>query len=915
MSHIELRTEASRNILFDLINFKKSGFSPFVAKSHQSKDFWKSRDEYKEVSFPAFQQQAAALAEVAISQMPLKDRREEEARIAKQNKASKPTNDTRHNPPCSAQQQHNNTRVQSLRDTYVLPYPNGDMTLIMFELDGDIDERACVLQFNEEGTSIHVLAQVPRELTNAASLLGNPDSRNSIQDADCMLLNQVIQQRLIGSQQDSSGNVWELREIIALPFECKKTLFNKQGKEIPTYLLRKNDKGYAWGYFWLMGKHVGKREEGPTKIRCKATSDDESDNEIESDENSSQLSSSDGEMDIEYESSVANNLEAKITELNNNLEAKILENLRVKNELETEICQLKQRLDEKSKGEDCANKKLGQLQNCLEAKNEEVTMLRKRMESEMSKLKQQYLDTEMQKTLEHQSDNEKHIERIQRLEMELNDFKAQQSVIKDLHANEKRYEKNLETQQLRIAELESKIISLTSANEQAMLLKDLRIQELEKTGRHNLELYQQQENAMKEKISTLESQLKGFERNNVRSQDIEQRLLAKDKECVTYKARVDELDKTLRDKDSEYQKQQDILVGQAKTQNGKIQELEGHLLEKDQQCCYQLDQIEKLTKQVFELEQLTEKQDQENKFYLHQIKGLKTHLQHQGDFIKRMEQAAKANKKCGMSLRLSNTSNVDQEQDHDFADLNQWESDESVSEVSPQAIPRKDIGSTLDGEKDEYKEDSPCENLPKESSSISDRQVEENADGNNQHYEQSTVLDDETNSSEFEHDDGSENNADSFEEQLEMQDGARRKESAINQNGSNPVSHQSSAVENDHHDTTISPKDSLAMEDNRERDQGFSEREESTINENGPSPRVNESEGSMGTLNELKLIPAEQKAPMVVVDHDRGLIEQTNQSRKRKSVGDQGDQPTKKLRKSRRLEEKRLAKQMKAKMD
>ena len=122
MSRLDMSTEGGRLILHDLINYKKSGFSPFIKSSHQSEAFWKSRKEYQEVPLPAFLEQAAKLAEIALAQMPSKERREEEARIEQQNKSSKSNEvpprlsciKSNDEPSCNPAQKKNNTRVQSL---------------------------------------------------------------------------------------------------------------------------------------------------------------------------------------------------------------------------------------------------------------------------------------------------------------------------------------------------------------------------------------------------------------------------------------------------------------------------------------------------------------------------------------------------------------------------------------------------------------------------------------------------------------------------------------------------------------------------------------------------------------------------------------------------------------------------------
>ena len=282
MSRLDFSSEAGRNLFYALSHPSESKFSPFLESDHQSKRFWESKNKlFQQVSFPAFRGHAAEMAKIAIAQMSPETKKAEKVRIAKlpQAKAATPKKSTNsveinENPEPStfkmeqksSSQENDYSNVTSLRDTIVASHPNGEMAIIIFELDGDTDDEACQLQFAKRGRKIKVYSRIPTELTNAASLLGTTENHSTIKDADCMLLDLSIKQRLKGSRKDSNGDYWEIREIIELPFQCKNSIFNKHRKEIPTYLIRKNDQGYAWGYFWVVASHVGQKEKSPSKI-------------------------------------------------------------------------------------------------------------------------------------------------------------------------------------------------------------------------------------------------------------------------------------------------------------------------------------------------------------------------------------------------------------------------------------------------------------------------------------------------------------------------------------------------------------------------------------------------------------------------------------------------------------------------
>ena len=78
---LNMSSEAGRQLLHDMINFKEIGISPFIRKSYESKKFWKFREMYQKVPIGVFKAIAHCMAKIVIAQMPLKDRKMEEAKI------------------------------------------------------------------------------------------------------------------------------------------------------------------------------------------------------------------------------------------------------------------------------------------------------------------------------------------------------------------------------------------------------------------------------------------------------------------------------------------------------------------------------------------------------------------------------------------------------------------------------------------------------------------------------------------------------------------------------------------------------------------------------------------------------------------------------------------------------------------
>jgi hypothetical protein len=291
----EMPAKIGRMIFKDFVK-EDSKFSPFNEDSYLSKEFYNSNKQYQKMNFGSFMDNAKRIAEIAKQQMPAHERKAtgKKERVLRDPLREMTTPEVKageaarlfKEPPLQQSASPNQTssnRIPSIRDTIVAPYPNDEMAIVLFELDGDIQGDAFELQFANDGTQIALFSRVPKELKSAELLLGGMRDRKQGQNADCMLLDQVIKERLKGGREDDAGNLWELREVVNLPFKCKLRLYNKYKDEMDTYLLRKNDNGYAWGYFWVVAENVALEERASTKVRCKTSNDESSDEDSVSD--------------------------------------------------------------------------------------------------------------------------------------------------------------------------------------------------------------------------------------------------------------------------------------------------------------------------------------------------------------------------------------------------------------------------------------------------------------------------------------------------------------------------------------------------------------------------------------------------------------------------------------------------------
>ena len=290
ISKIGPGTEVGKQILSDFKNWKITGFKP--TRNVGSSAHYRSRSAYQVVTASAFRSQAQKIAKIALEQMS-----EAELVDAKTHQEPNPDdeslpNDSENKNPWSWKFDNNeddgddeededfseedeNSSVSDNLDTYeeieigelensrspfLLTYPCGKKLLVVFPLDGDVnDQTANQFEFVNGDTEIKRWSRIPKERESAISLVGTGTEKSGqfcFHDIDLFLVNEEIQKRLESDQskRDDDGFLWEQRGSLTLPFRCTPTLYSKSGKVLKSFQMRSNGHGFAWAYFWLLAQ-------------------------------------------------------------------------------------------------------------------------------------------------------------------------------------------------------------------------------------------------------------------------------------------------------------------------------------------------------------------------------------------------------------------------------------------------------------------------------------------------------------------------------------------------------------------------------------------------------------------------------------------------------------------------------------
>ncbi|CAJ1953986.1 unnamed protein product [Cylindrotheca closterium] len=284
----DLTSEIQRMMVKDMHDFRITKVICYDPVTYESRDFWESRKEYKAFSFPVFLANVENVARNVRSHL----RKSEEAsakRAAKESKKKRKEEEKKTKEKGGADEKATDTLeemmqglvfeqpTQKLTDTFVEAYPCGDRVLVVVELFGDVKaEEANAFDFSPAGDKIVHWTRTPSVWTDEQKLIGALGS--TIADADTIILGNAIKKRLKDSPKPSKdGFLWIPMEIINLPFCCEPMLFDKSGQSIDSYLAQGNEKGFRWGYFWLVRE--GCNPESAKKLVFTCHDEEEDDND------------------------------------------------------------------------------------------------------------------------------------------------------------------------------------------------------------------------------------------------------------------------------------------------------------------------------------------------------------------------------------------------------------------------------------------------------------------------------------------------------------------------------------------------------------------------------------------------------------------------------------------------------------
>ena len=302
LSKIGPGTEGGRFLLQDFKNWRATGFKPW-GPNVGSAAHYQTRQVYQIVSQSAFRSQAKKIARIALEQMPACDvegaentsdnnekSNDDDEKSNDDDEKSLPNDSEKKNPwlrfndleeddddDDDDYDQTNQTgdeddshnlednfvafqeyELQNSRSPLVLKYPCGTKLLLVFALDGDVnDQTSNQFEFVHNNKGIKRWSRIPKEREKAEALVGNrkdhPANDFGYSDIDLFIVDKEVKQRMkaIESKRDNDGYLWEVRDIVSLPFLCVPFLFSKTGKRLKSFQLRTNGRGFYWAFFWL----------------------------------------------------------------------------------------------------------------------------------------------------------------------------------------------------------------------------------------------------------------------------------------------------------------------------------------------------------------------------------------------------------------------------------------------------------------------------------------------------------------------------------------------------------------------------------------------------------------------------------------------------------------------------------------
>lgn len=160
------------------------------------------------------------------------------------------------------------SRLLSLRDPYLVTYPDFSKLFCQMPITGNTDEdedfNIVLLPRKVQGWS-----RIPKELESAFDMLGE-DARlsdNPNNCINCCMFQAAINERLKNMQtkEDEQGRRWVMDYELETPFEIEIQYYDCDDEKADDFLVQSNGKGYHYAQFWL--KPLPKKKIQRTKGR------------------------------------------------------------------------------------------------------------------------------------------------------------------------------------------------------------------------------------------------------------------------------------------------------------------------------------------------------------------------------------------------------------------------------------------------------------------------------------------------------------------------------------------------------------------------------------------------------------------------------------------------------------------------
>lgn len=283
-STIRPDSEIYKLLYEDFKNFKTTNRPPF-GRGVGGKDHYRSREIYQKVTHSVFRSQAQKIAQKVCQDLKLTDYPDDppdQADLARKirspdsydnGKAQNGAHDSSNEEDESFTASNNESdsddgldgfdeiemgEICNSREPFLMEYPTRDKVLVIFPLDGNVlDSDGNQFEFTDNNKAIRRLGKVPKERESCVDLIGDGQelpTKIGYQRIDLVVVDAEIQKRLDANKykRDENKNIWEIRATLELPFKCDPQLRDRKGQVMKTFRMHSNDRGFRWGYFWLL---------------------------------------------------------------------------------------------------------------------------------------------------------------------------------------------------------------------------------------------------------------------------------------------------------------------------------------------------------------------------------------------------------------------------------------------------------------------------------------------------------------------------------------------------------------------------------------------------------------------------------------------------------------------------------------